>query len=300
MLALALSALVSTTHAAAPQAWVVLSRRTGITGPKALAAAADVSSKLKGVPVPATVDDLTSCKAKRVCLIEAARKKQVAVLVTVEVGAVLDDATLRVEGLSIDEDGKSLGTVEADGPLAGLVAKAEPKLSGEFSTTLRSTLGLVPPPQPKVEPTPVVVAPLVTAPPPQEPTPASAVTVAPAVTAEAKPGFGAGRIAGLVVGGAGVAALAVGGVFLAQASSGAAQVKALCPEAQCSKPEAFTTYNQAAQSQNLGVALSVAGGVALVAGAVVFLVNPGATAPAASAVVVPVQGGVMSSFSMSF
>lgn len=299
MFALALSALVSTSHAAAPQAWVVLSRRTGITGPKGLAAATEVSSKLKGVPVPATVDDLTSCKAKRVCLIEAARKKQVAVLVTVEVGAVLDDATLRVEGLSVDEDGKSLGTVEADGPLAGLVAKAEPKLSGDFSTTLRTTLGLVPPPQPKVEPPPVV-APLVTAPPPQEPPPAPTVTPAPAVTAEAKPGFGAGRIAGLVVGGAGVAALAVSGVFLAQASSGAGQVKALCPEAQCSKPEAFTAYNQAAQAQNLGVVLSVAGGVALAAGAVVFLVNPGATAPAASAVVVPVQGGVMSSFSMSF
>ena len=74
----------------------------------------------------------------------------------------------------------------------------------------------------------------------------------------------------------------------------------LCPDAQCTNPEAFTTYNQAAQSQNLGVALSVAGGVALAAGAVVFLINPGAEAPAASAVVVPVQGGVMSSFSMSF
>ena len=89
-------------------------------------------------------------------------------------------------------------------------------------------------------------------------------------------------------------------MFLAQASSGAAKVKALCPVGQCSKPEAFTTYNQAAQSQNLGVVLSVAGGVALAAGAVVFLVNPGATAPAASAVVVPVQGGLMSSFSLSF
>ncbi|MBM4780068.1 MAG: hypothetical protein GQE15_20380 [Archangiaceae bacterium] len=297
MLSLALCAVVSTSHAATPQAWVVLSRRTGITSPKAMAAAADVASKLKGVPMAAAVEDLTTCKAKRVCLVEAARKKQAAVLVTVEVGAVLDDATLRVEGLSIDEDGKSLGVVDADGALAALVTKAEPKLSGEFSTTLRNTLGLTPPPQPKVEPPPVV--PMVTAPPP-ETKPEVAPVVTPVVVTEAKPFFTPGRIAGVAVAGAGAAALVVGGVFGAQASAGAAKVKMLCPDAQCTNPEAFTTYNQAAQSQNLGVALSVAGGVALAAGAVVFLINPGGDAPAASAVVVPVQGGVMSSFSMTF
>lgn len=298
MLSLALCAVVSTSHAATPQAWVVLSRRTGITSPKALAAATDVASKLKGVPMTAAVEDLTSCKAKRVCLVEAARKKQAAVLVTVEVGAVLDDATLRVEALSIDEDGKSLGVVDADGALASLVTKAEPKLSGDFSATLRNTLGLTPPPQPKVEPPPVV--PMVTAPPPRETKPEITPVVTPVVVAEAKPFFTPGRIAGVAVAGAGAAALVVGGVFGAQASAGAAKVKMLCPDAQCTNPEAFTTYNQAAQSQNLGVALSVAGGVALAAGAVVFLINPGGDAPAASAVVVPVQGGVMSSFSMSF
>lgn len=302
MLSFALCAVISTTHAAAPQAWVVLSRRAGITSPKAMAAATEVASKLKGVPMAAAVEDLTSCKAKRVCLVEAARKKQAAVLVTVEVGSVLDEATLRVEGLSIDEDGKSLGIVEADGTLPTLVTKAEPKLAGDFSTTLRTTLGLTPPPQPKVEPPPVV--PMVTAPPPEpkkqpEVTPPPVET--PVVVAEAKPFFTPGRIAGVAVAGAGAAALVVGGVFGAQASAGAAKVKMLCPDAQCTNPEAFTTYNQAAQSQNLGVALSVAGGVALAAGAVVFLINPGGDAPpAASAVIVPVQGGVMSSFSMSF
>lgn len=298
MISLALCAVVSTSHAAAPQAWVVLSRRTGITSPKAMAVATEVTSKLQGVPMAAAVEDLTSCKAKRVCLVEAARKKHAAVLVTVEVGAVLDDATLRVEGLSIDEDGKSLGVIEADSPFAGLVAKAEPKLAGEFSTTLRNTLGLTPPPQPKVEPPPVV--PMVTAPPPEPKPEVVPAPVTPVVVAEAKPFFTPGRIAGVAVAGAGAAALVVGGVFGAQASAGAAKVKMLCPDTQCTNPEAFTTYNQAAQSQNLGVALSVAGGVALAAGAVVFLINPGGDAPAASAVVVPVQGGVMSSFSMSF
>ena len=300
MLSLALCAVVSTSHAATPQAWVVLSRRSGITSPKAMATANEVASKLKGVPMAAAVEDLTTCKAKRVCLVEAARKKQAAVLVTVEVGSVLDEATLRVEGLSIDEDGKSLGIVEADGTLATLVTKAEPKLAGDFSTTLRSTLGLTPPPQPKVEPPPVV--PMVTAQPePKKPEVTQPPPVeTPVVVAEAKPFFTPGRIAGVAVAGAGAAALVVGGVFGAQASAGAAKVKMLCPDAQCTNPEAFTTYNQAAQSQNLGVALSVAGGVAIAAGAVVFLINPGAEAPAASAVVVPVQGGVMSSFSMSF
>lgn len=299
MITLALSTLISTSTAATPQAWVVLSRRTGVSAPKAMATATDVSAALKGVPLPIALDDLTTCKAKKVCLLDAARKKSAAVLVTVEVGAVLEDGTLRVEALSVDEDGKSLGVVDADGPVAGLVAKATPKLNGDFSTTLRNALGLVPPPEPK----PVPPAPLVDAKPietkPVETKPVE-VAVAPVeVGKAAEPSFlTGGRIAGLLIGGAGAVALIVGGIFGLQASSGAAKVKMLCPDgAQCTNPEAFSLYKQAGDAQNLGVALSVGGAAALAAGAVVFFLNPGGSS--ATAMIVPVPGGAIGSMTIA-
>lgn len=299
MITLALSTLISTSTAATPQAWVVLSRRTGVSAPKALTTATDVSAALKGVPLPIALEDLTTCKAKKVCLLDAARKKSAAVLVTVEVGAVLEDGTLRVEALSVDEDGKSLGVVDADGPVAGLVAKATPKLSGDFSTTLRNALGLVPPPEPKpVPPAPLVDAKPVEPKPDPKPVEVAAVPVEVGKTAE--PSFlTGGRLAGLIVGGAGAVALIVGGIFGLQASSGAAKVKMLCPDgAQCTNPEAFSVYKQAADAQNLGVALSVGGTAALAAGAVVFLLNPGGSS--ATAMIVPVPGGVMASAFVGF
>lgn len=289
MITLALSTLLSSSMTAAPQAWVVLSRRTGVSGPKAVATATEVASSLKGVPLPIALEDVTTCKAKKVCLLDAARKKQAAVLITVEVGAVLEDGTLRVEALSVDEDGKSLGVVDADGPVAGLVAKASPKLGGDFSMTLRNALGLVPPPEPK----PVPPAPLVDAK-PVEPPPVTVAAAPVEVGKTAEPSFfTGGRIAGLVVGGAGAVALIVGGVFGLQASASAAQVKMLCPDgAQCTNPEAFARYKQAADAQNLGVALSVGGAAALAAGAVVFFLNPGGST---TAMIVPTPTGAMGS-----
>ena len=295
MIAIALSALLSSSHAATPQAWLVLSRRTGVSAPKAMAAAGAVGQALSGVPLNISIEDQTICKAKRVCLLDAARKKGAAVLVTVEVGAVLEDGSLRVEAVSVDEDGRSLGIVEADGPVAGLVAKAAPMLAGDFSTTLRAALGLVPPPVPKMEtPAPLVrvepaeLRPVEVKPPPP-----------PTVGKAAEPSFfSGGRLVGLGVAGAGAAALVVGGVFGLQASSAAAKVKMLCPEGtQCTSPEAFTAYKQAGEAQNLGVALSVGGAVALVAGAVLFFVNPGAESPA-TATLVPMPGGIMASVSV--
>lgn len=295
MIAIALTTLLSSSVNATPQAWVVLSRRTGVTAPKAMATAAEIASSLKGVPLPIALQDLTTCKAKKVCLLDAARKKSAAVLITVEVGAVLDDGTLRVEALSVDEDGRSLGVVDADGPVAGLVGKAAPKLAGDFSTSLRNALGLVPPPEPK----PIPPAPLVDAKPvekpaekPVEPKPIVTPPVEVEKPAEA-PFLTGGRLAGLVIGGAGAVALIVGGVFGLQASSAAAKAKMLCPDGmQCTNPEAFTAYKQAADAQNLGVGLSIGGAAALAAGVVVFLINPGGSS-SSTAMIVPVPGGAV-------
>jgi hypothetical protein len=304
MIPLALTAVLTTSAAAAPQVWVVLSRKSGVATPRALETVAEVQSSLVGVPTTGAPEDLSSCKGKKVCVIDAARKKNVPVVVTVEVGAVLKDGTLRVEALSVEEDGRQLGLVEADGPSDGLVAKAAPQLKGAFSEALRKALGLTPPPAPKVEPPPPP-APLVVAPPPPEPVkPTEAPAVPPAEITQpaASPGFFTGaRIAGLSAAGVGVALVVVGGVFGAQASAGSARVKELCPMAVgCTNAEAFEAWSAAKRSEATSITLTIAGAVMAAGGAVVFLLNPGGEAQPATALVLPVPGGVAGSLAFRF
>jgi hypothetical protein len=306
MITLSLIAVLSTSQAAAPQAWVVLSRKSGVATPRAMEITAEVQSQLVGVPTTGAPDDLSACKGKKVCVMDAARKKNVPVVVTVEVGAVLKDGTLRVEALSVEEDGRQLAVAEADGPSEGLVAKSAPQLKSEFSAALRKALGLTPPPAPKAEPPPPP-APLVVAPPPP-PTPATTEPMksepAAAVTAPASTGpsfFTPGRIAGLAAAGVGVAMVVVGGVFGAQASAGSARVRELCPmSAGCTNAEAFSTWSTAKGNEYTFIGLTVGGALVAAGGAVLFLLNPGAEPPAASAVIVPVPGGAAGAFSVRF
>lgn len=302
MIALALAALVSTSSAAAPQAWVVLSRKSGVATVKAMELVGDVQTQLVGVPTTGLPEDLSSCKGKKVCIIDAARKKSVPLVVAIEVGAVLKDGTLRVEALSVEEDGRQLAVAEADGPIDGLVAKASPTLKGSFSEAMRKALGLTPPPAPKVEPPPP--APLVVAPPPPpevKPEPPAAPSSELTQSASG-PGFFTGsRIVGLAAAGVGVALVVVGGVFGAQASSGSARVKELCPVLEgCIRPEAYSAWSDAKRAESTSIVLTIAGAVMAAGGAVIFFLNPGAEAPAASASIVPVPGGAAGSFSLRF
>ncbi|MDX2012509.1 MAG: hypothetical protein SFW67_20090 [Myxococcaceae bacterium] len=303
MIALALAALVSTSSAATPQAWLVLSRKSGVATPKALATVGEIQALLVGVPTVGTPEDLSSCKGKKVCVIDAARKKNVPVVVSIEVGAVLKDGTLRIEALSVEEDGRQLAVAEADGPTDALVAKVAPTIRGSFSEALRKALGLTPPPTPKVDPPPT--APLVVAPPPEvkvDPSPAPAPAATPVVTQPAEgPGFfTGGRIAGLAAAGVGVALVVVGGIFGAQAASGSARVKELCPMSVCTNPEAFTTWSDAKRAESTSLVMTIAGAVMAAGGAVIFFLNPGGDALAASALVLPVPGGAAGSFTLRF
>src|SRR5438105_1017228 len=101
-----------------PEAWVVVTRRSGVAKPQALDFARAVSTTLaeRGVPTPTPVDDATSCAAKVPCLMDLAQKKGVSVLVAVEAGSALDDVVLHVEALSVDEFGKKLATFDFTGP----------------------------------------------------------------------------------------------------------------------------------------------------------------------------------------
>lgn len=288
-----------TVPAASPQAGVMLSLRSGVTAPMALQAAKDVGAQLEhaGVPI-AGVDDGTSCRGKKVCLLARARKKAWAVVVNVEVGAVLGDGTLRVEALSVDEDGRSLALVDVDGPPAELVEKARPQLEDPLAREVKTTLGIAPAPvaetPPPVEETPTAAPEpekVVEAPPPVEETSETSIAEEPVE----RPSFTGARIAGLSVAGAGVAALVTSAVFFGQAGSAGSQVTSLCPAGQqCNNPEAFTAYEKSAGAQNTAAVLAGIGGAAVAAGLVVFFLNPGGShEPSTAAALVPVPGGVV-------
>ena len=296
------------TTSATPQAWVVLSRRSGVAVPKALQAAKDVSARLSSAGIPLVeVEDVTTCKGKKVCLLELARKKQVPVLVTVELGAAMDDGTLRIEALSVDEDGKQLALVELDGPVGNLVPRSYPRLDGNLVPAVRNALGLNAPepvvvakPEPKPEPEPVKPAPVVELVPP--PMPPSVEAPAPS-----KPFFTTPRVIGTILGGAGVAGGVVAGIFGAQAGSAASRYTALCPSQPCTSAEGFEQYKVASQGQTTAIIAGSIGGAALIAGVLLIAINPGGdaaaeptTTPAVSAIVVPIQGGAVGSFSLRF
>ncbi|MBL8939119.1 MAG: hypothetical protein JNM69_31440 [Archangium sp.] len=279
-------ALLSSTLAAGPSPLVALSRRGGVSAPKAMSLAQQVSDTLVGVPLTRPLEDFTSCRSKKVCLLTSARKAGATVLISIEVSSVLDDGSLRVEAWSIDDDGARIGEVLVEGALATLVAKAAPSLSGTFSAAVRTTLGLTPPPAPGVEPQ--VTAPPVVKVPQPAPRPVLVTTPTPA-----QPFFTTGRLVGGSVAAAGTAALLVASVLGGLALDASSKSQARCaPATPCSDLSAFTEYLRAARSQNAAVALTVSGVAALALGAIVFVVNPGAGPVTVS----PASGGAAASF----
>lgn len=275
-----LTLLVMCTLTAAPQPLLTVSRRSGVGAPAATALAKQVSEKLIGVPLTLPLADSTNCRGKKLCLLAEARKAGATVLVTLEVSRVLDEGSLRVEALSLDEDGKSLGEVLVEGPFDGLVTQAAPRLSGPLSDSLRAALGLVPPPAPPAR----VDVPLVEA--------AAPSSVAPTAVQAAPASLSAGRIAGLTVAGAGVAALLASAAFGISAATLSSNSRALCPPEQgaCSEPAAFRDYTNAARAQNASIVLAISGGAAALVGTLLFFGDPGGAKP--SVALMPVEGGV--------
>ncbi|APR81750.1 Hypothetical protein A7982_07099 [Minicystis rosea] len=89
-------------------------------------------------------------------------------------------------------------------------------------------------------------------------------------------GLGPQRVAGIAVGAAGVAALAVGGVFGGLAIGKNSKAKELCPEVQCSDATGVDASVTAGKFADASTGLMVAGGVMAVGGLVLLLTAPSA------------------------
>ena len=317
-LSLAVVALVSV-QSAAPNVWVVLSRRSGVAAPKAMEVTKAVSSQLGNSGLSTlSAEDLSKCNGKKPCLLEQGRKNKVAAMVFVEVGTVLDDAFARAEAISVEEDGKRVALAEVEGPIDGLNEAMRAKVKTSLVVPRRQLLGvetplpadLDTPPvatgpkmKPEPEPTPEPVA--------ETPPPAPPATQVVATEPEpAKPFFTGGRIAGVVIAGVGAGVLIASAVAGGVAASNVSQQTSLCPNGmQCSNPAAFTAYNNAASAQNTSVALLGVGLGLAATGVVVMLLAGGSSAPAqeaapaqesASFSIAPMPGGVAATLSGSF
>lgn len=273
---------------ARPEAWVVVTRRSGVARPAALDLARTLSATLteRGVPNPTPADDAGSCNAKVPCLVELAQKKGVSVLVTVEAGSALDDVVLHCEALSVEEFGKKVSTFDFTGPANGFASNLKDKIEEFFAPAVRAVLGVATPvvkaPEPKPtpkpearpEPKPAVVA---EAPKPVEPPKPPDVTQ----PAPATQGMSSLKYAGIVTMGVGAAALITSGVLGILALSANGQRLALCPAGMpCTDPMAYQLYASAGGRQNAGIGLLVAGAVVAAAGAVLFFVDFGGSSSA--------------------
>ncbi len=296
--------------AAGPEAMVVVTRKSGVALPRAMAAASEASAVLQrnSVPVKGEVSDATSCKTKKPCLVELGRKAGVSTMVLVELGSAVDSGLLRVEAISVEEDGRRLALSEAEGPLEALVSTVEQQLTATMAPALLKAMGLpvkaAVVAQKPVEP--VVVKPVEPVVKPVEPTPVAVVKPVEKAPEAAGSFWSTPRAVGAVVGGAGAATLIASAVFGATALGENAKALAACPAGQpCNKPEAYTAWANASGAQNTGLLLAGIGGAALLAGGAVFLLNPGASSssePKAEAAItlMPTTGGAFASISGRF
>jgi hypothetical protein len=285
MLALTVAALSMHLGAAEarPEAWVVVTRRSGVAKPAALDLARTLSAALteRGVPNPTPPDDAGNCNAKVPCLVELAQKKGVSVLITVEAGSALDDVVLHCEALSVEEFGKKVSTFDFTGPANTFAANLKDKVEEIFAPAVRGVLGLATPvakaPEAKPEPTPEAKPPVVAeAPKPAEPSKPPEVT-----QAAPSEGLTSMKYAGIVAMGVGAAALITSGILGITTLSLNNQRLTLCPAGMaCTNPMAYSLYSQAGARQGAAVGMLIAGAVVAAAGAVLFFVDFGGSAPA--------------------
>src|SRR4051794_23435504 len=137
-----------------PEAWVVVTKRSGIAKPASMEMAKTIAETLtaKGVPNATEPADLTSCNGRLTCLMEAAAKNKIAVLISVQVASVLEDVVIHAEALSVEEDARKVSTYDYEGPLRQFSADAVQKFDDNFVPAIRSTLGIAAAPIPKEEP----------------------------------------------------------------------------------------------------------------------------------------------------
>jgi hypothetical protein len=105
---------------------VIESRRSGVTKKASHGVVELVTSELVkgGVNAQASLEAEPVCQGKKPCVLALGRKLKSAIVVTVEVLTVLDDSTVRIEALSIEEDGRRIGVADYSGALSNTQAIA--------------------------------------------------------------------------------------------------------------------------------------------------------------------------------
>jgi hypothetical protein len=116
-------------------------------------------------------------------------------------------------------------------------------------------------------------------PPPATTSPAQAATAQPVAPAAEPPppaahAGGTQRMVGIVLGGAGVAGLVVGGIFGGVASGKNSDAKRLCPTTQCTSAEGVKDNDDAKSAATVSTVAMVAGGALLAGGLVLFFTAP--------------------------
>ncbi len=256
------------------EAWVVVSKRSGIARPAALQMAGTVSQTLSGKGVPNATDpaDLTACKAKLLCLVEAAMKKKVAVLITIETASVLDEVVIHAEALSVEEDGKRISAFDFEGPLAQFSKDAAKQVDDTFVLEIRTTLGISAAPI-VVEPAPaeeIIAEPLPT------PEPSAAIAPPTAMSQTPSKSLGTQQLIGIAVAGAGIVSIGIGAGMGIKALGAAAQQKQLCPVGEpCTNPDAYARFDEARTAQSTGIVFTVIGAVLVSGGATLGMLDVG-------------------------
>lgn len=262
--------LVSGSGAAAPSTpvWVVLARRSGVPQPVAMEVVRRVAAALDATALPP--DDASSCKGRKRCLVQSARKQGASVVVAVELGAVMDEGVLRVEALSVEGDGTSLGAVEAEGATSSLAERVAPRLQSQLRPALAAVLAPTIPDAGTSESfgsietggrdagglaAPTGPAPVIASPP--------------------APKRHAGRVVGISVAIAGALLGGASAVAWRQASVESRASLAACPDGRpCSSPLAFEQYHRAVGAQDVGLGLALAGGLAVLVGLAIAWLDP--------------------------
>ncbi len=295
--------------------WVVVTSRSGVPAPRALETARAVSAALVKANVPSAtpVEDLSSCKGKKPCLVAKGKAKGVPAMVLVEVGVVLGDGVGQVEAVSVEEFGKKLAGAQVEGPgdaLSGLLVEKTSMLV----EPLKDLLGLKAAPvvmKPIDPPKPVEVVKPVEPPPPAPPVVVAEVFPPPPlpaneVVAPVEPSTPAfltlPRIIGLAAAGVGLIGVVLGSVFLGEAASASRAIDAACGATRdpCASLTANQAYARGYQAQSVGLPMLIGGGAVAIAGAVLFLLNPQPAAtstPAVSFMLLP--GGAGASVEVS-
>ncbi len=182
-LALMLSLVVVTQSA---EVVVVESRRSGLARKPAHTAVETVTAELvkNGVKATSILENEPGCKGKKPCLLAMGKRAQALVVVTLEMVNVLGEVSMRIEALSIEEEGRRVGVADYAGPLnkteqiGEAVRTLLPGLEELVAVAKKpAPVAVVAPPvadapkkeEPRLLPTPPKEEPLVVAPPVEKP-----------------------------------------------------------------------------------------------------------------------------------